>query len=256
MNNNEAWRLSAIISGFMNRKGLSRQDFADACGLSDSAIRNYIDCQDPKTWEPVDPKLGSLEKMAKVMNMDIVELVCKIKKKPYHSAPVAEEPVPVIKETEDDDPPDYLKRVSSHSVPYTHRIPNSGSIYDIFTYRQGFGRGFPVEERYYKPDKTIVYKVTHVPFSPIINENDNVIIWLDEEYRDGDIICVRQKIKDPLVFVTGTYEDMLHFYKMGIQNNSGFVLYGDQNFKPIYVDAESDFKADIIGKVIAVIRNV
>lgn len=251
MNHSEACRLSDVIERFMKSNRLSRQEFADACGLSDSAIRNYLDCRDPQTLEPVDPKLGSLERMASVMQMDVVELICRIKGKTY-SAPVIEEPEP-IKEEVDVDSPDYLKKVSSHIVPVTHLFPNSGNVYELFNYHNGWGNGFPVEEAYYKPDKTIVYKAIF-PLSPFINEKDNVIVWLDEEYKDGDIICVRRKKDRDIFSLFGEYEDVLRFYKISIQKSSGVVLYGDQNFTPIYLNAESNFREDIVGKAVAVIH--
>ena len=67
--------LGEIIERYRIHYGMTLRKFAERCGLSHAYISMIEVGSNSKTGEPIDPGIESVRKIAKAMNMTLVELI-------------------------------------------------------------------------------------------------------------------------------------------------------------------------------------
>lgn len=61
--------LAAFIRAEMDRREMSQRQFAELCGVSSATLNGYL------KGKGIDPTLGTLKKLAKATNVDLVTLI-------------------------------------------------------------------------------------------------------------------------------------------------------------------------------------
>ena len=217
----ETNRLSEIVGKYIENKGITYEQFADKCGVSKSYISIIINGRDPNTNEPTNPKLITYKKLAKGMGISLDDLMAQVEGKKRFIRPIRKDTqvhrIPIV-------------RVISKDSTLKETIENASEFYSII-------------DDYYKDNKTLAYIAIDNALSPVIIENDLIIVWLDEEINDGDIALT--------VDVTN---NALRCYKVSLMSEgTERIIYANLSTSPLM---ESKSNIRIIGRVVSVQRKL
>lgn len=93
-------KIGQWIKQYRNERGMSMQEFADACGFSKAYIGLLEKGINPKTNKPMSPTMKAFRKIAAAVNLDVNDLLAALDGSQPITVKVAKLPPPPVPEEE------------------------------------------------------------------------------------------------------------------------------------------------------------
>ncbi len=209
-------QLSDIMQNYRLKHGLSPEQMAKRCGISRSFYYLLLKGKDYKTGEKISPSMETYESIAKGMGMTRDELISRVEGRPMFEKVI-------------------FQTATAYNVPVVKKLSDVLAVNGKYPDELD---AVKISEDIYKKDKTIAFKIENDDLFPKIQKNDLVIVWLEEQYSDGDY-----------VLTSWSGDNTLYCYKIR-KDQTSTILYGNLSVDPVRLEDTS--KITILGKLVFV----